>query len=93
MKLVKAIWILMAAALMAACGGSGGAGESPFGGGSGGTPGGGTGGGNTPSITITLQDTGGNTLASPSLTGSQNAVAVVRLLDSRQDVRKILRRM
>lgn len=42
MKLVKAIWILLAAAMLNACGGSSGAGDSPFGGGSGGGTGGGT---------------------------------------------------
>lgn len=36
MKLVKAIWILMMALLLASCGGGGGAGESPFDPGSGG---------------------------------------------------------
>lgn len=48
MKLVKAIWILAAVALLNACGGGSGAGESPFGGGSGGGGGGGTGG--TPTV-------------------------------------------
>lgn len=89
MKLVKAIWILVCAFLLAACGGGSGAGDSPFGGGSGGGTGGGTGGGGggggtggAPSITLTLQDISGNTLTPPSLTGSQNAVAVVRLFDT-----------
>lgn len=87
MKLVKAIWIVLCALVLAACGGSSGAGDSPFGGGSGGGSGGGGGGGGSgggggaPSITLTLQDTAGNAIVPPGLTGSQNAVAVVRLLD------------
>ncbi len=85
MKLVKAIWILMYAFLLASCGGGSGAGDSPFGaGGSGGGSGGSGGGsdGNSSSITLTLQDASGNALVPPALTGTQNATAVVRLLDS-----------
>lgn len=81
MKLVKASWILLCAVLLNACGGSSGGGDSPFGGGGG--NGGGTGGGSTTSgsIVLTLQDTSGVLLSPPALTGSQNAVAVVRLVD------------
>src|SRR5512147_1046359 len=88
MKLAKAFLILSCSFVLAACGGGSGAGDSPFGngsGGSGGSGGGGTGGGGSTAsgvITLSLQDTGGTTLSPPSLTGSQNAVAVVRLVDS-----------
>jgi hypothetical protein len=79
MKLVKAIWILLTVMLLASCGGGGDAGDSPFGNG-----GGGGGGGTTdePSLSITLQDNAGAVLSPPALTGSQNAVVVVRLLDA-----------
>jgi hypothetical protein len=48
MKLVKAIWILVSAFLLASCGGSGGAGDSPF------TPGGGGGGGSGSAVVADL---------------------------------------
>ena len=87
MKLLKAIWVGVCLGALAACGGGGGAGDSPFGNGSGGgTGGGGTGGGggttDAPSLTLSLQDPAGVNISPPSLTGSQNAVAVVRLSDA-----------
>lgn len=84
MNLVKTIWVLLCAFILAACGGGGDAGSSPFGGGSGGGTGGGGSGGGTgsPAISVVLQDSGGVVLSPPTLTGSQNAVAVVRLTDS-----------
>lgn len=84
MNLVKTIFVLLCAFILSACGGGSGAGDSPFGNGSGGGTGGGGSGGNTdePAITVVLQDSGGSVLSPPTLTGSQNAVAVVRLVDS-----------
>ncbi len=84
MKLVKAIWVLVCAFALAACGGGGGAGDSPFGNGSGGGAGGGGTGSDTdaPSIVLSLEDAGGTAISPPALTGSQNAVAVIRLLDA-----------
>lgn len=91
MKLVKAIWILLCATLVASCGGSSGAGDSPF------TPG--TGGGGTSSVadlvltlsatqlantgsatitvTATAIDATRNTLASVPLTITADSDAVV----------------
>lgn len=79
-KLGKAIWVLLCAFALAACGGGSGAGDDPFGNGGGG----GNGGGSTdsPTITLILRDGAGAAISPPALTGSQNAVAVVRLLDA-----------
>ena len=84
MKVIKWLVAIFATMMLAACG-SGGcdAGASPITGSS--ACGGDGGGGGTtgePSITLQLQDTSGNALPAPSLTGTQNAVAVLRLLDA-----------
>lgn len=82
MKVIKWLVAVFAALMLAACG-SGGcdAGSSPI---TGSSACGGSGGGTTgePTLTLQLQDTSGNVLSAPSLTGTQNAVAVVKLLDS-----------
>jgi hypothetical protein len=81
-SIVKWMALLATSAVIAACGGSGDAGSSPFGsggGGSGGGGGGGGGGGATgPSITIALQDSNGVAIAPAALTGAQNATVVVQ---------------
>jgi hypothetical protein len=88
MKLIKGIAALALAMLLVACGGGGGsAGSSGFGNGSGGGTGGtgGTGGGataNVPTLTLSLQDSAGAALTTPSLVGTQNAVAVARVADA-----------
>lgn len=83
MKVIKGLVAVLAAFVLTACG-SGGcdAGASPLTGES--ACGGGDGGGTTgePSVTVVLQDTNGTALATPSLTGTQNAVAVITLLDA-----------
>lgn len=91
MKLVKAIWILLCASLLASCGGSGGAGESPF------NPNSGTGGAtavadlvlvlsgtqlpNTGTTTITVTatalDASRNTLSQVPLTITADSDAIV----------------
>ncbi len=83
MKLVKSFVILLSSLVLAACGGGGGsAGSSGFGGGSGSGSGGGSGSGSgSGSISLSLQDSSGNTISPPALTGTQNAVAVIHLLD------------
>ncbi len=76
MKLVKAIWILVCAVLLNACGGGGSSGDSPFGGGSG--SGGGTGTGTTVVADIVLT-------ASPTLlanTGSETTTITATALNS-----------
>lgn len=73
---------IIAASVLVACGGGGGsAGTPPFG--SGGGAGGGSGGGATgsPAITMSLQDSAGNTINPPALVGTQNATVVVSLRD------------
>ncbi len=86
MRIVKGIIALTLALLLASCGGSGcDAGSSPLTGSTACSTGTGTGTGGTtgtPSLTMSLQDTSGNALATPALTGTQNAVAVVRLLSA-----------
>jgi hypothetical protein len=83
MKVIKGLVAVLAAFVLTACG-SGGcdAGASPLTGESacGGSDGGGTTG--EPSVTLVLQDTNGTALATPSLTGTQNAVAVITLLNA-----------
>lgn len=76
MKLVKAIWILMTALLLASCGGSGGAGDSPF------NPGDGT--TEVADLVLTLSKTQLANTGSDSVTvtvtaidASRNAVATV----------------
>ncbi len=81
MKLVKAIWILATAALLNACGGGSGAGDSPF------TPGGGGTGGGTATVadlvltvsTNLLANTGSetSTITATALDASRNAIAEV----------------
>jgi hypothetical protein len=83
MKIVKGMLAVGFGLLLAACGGGGSNSGTPaFGTGSatGGT-GTGTAGGTpaAPTLTLTLEDSAGNALATPSLTGTQNAVAVARV--------------
>lgn len=79
MKLVKAFWILATAALLNACGGSGGAGDSPFNPG-----GGGSGGAQVSDVVLTvsstlLANTGSevSTVTATALDAARNAVAAV----------------
>lgn len=88
MKLVKAIWILMTAMLLASCGGSGGAGDSPF------NPGDGTAevadlvmtlsktqlantGSDSVTVTVTAIDASRNAIATVPVTVSADADAIV----------------
>lgn len=84
MKLVKAIWILLAAALLNACGGGSGAGDSPFNPGGGG--GGGGGGAAVADVVLTLSatqlfNTGSSTVTvtATAIDASRNALADVPL--------------
>jgi hypothetical protein len=84
MKMVKvAALLLLAGSIVVACGD--GSGPSPYDGAPVSTGGGSTGGGGTtgaPSLVLTLEDIAGVPLATPALTGTQNAVAVARVLDA-----------
>lgn len=84
MKLVKAIWILLVAALLNACGGGSGAGDAPFGGGSGGGTGGGGSTATVADIVVALSatqiaNTGSATVTvtATAIDASRNAVADV----------------
>lgn len=85
MRMIKGLIAAGLGLVLAACGGGGGsnAGASGFGSG-GGAGGGSTGGGftGTPTLVLTLEDSSGVPLATPSLTGTQNAVAVARVRDA-----------
>lgn len=70
MKLVKAIWILMSVMLLASCGGSSGAGDSPF------NPGGNEGTGSVADLVLTLSK---SQLVN---TGSDNVTVTVTAIDS-----------
>ena len=83
MRVLSALVAVFVCAMVTGCGGgsSSEAGTSGFGSGSG------SGGGSgpttgVPSLAVTLQDSTGAALASNALTGTQNAVAVVQLLDA-----------
>lgn len=85
MKLVKAIWILLCAVLLNACGGGGSAGDNPFGGGSGGGTGG-SGSASVADIVVSLSATQiGNTgsatvsITATAIDASRNALAGVPL--------------
>lgn len=96
MKLVKAIWILMTALLLASCGGGGGAGDSPF------NPGDGTTevadlvmtlsksqlfntGSDSVTVTVTAIDSARNAIAAVPVTVSVDADALVASSDSETD--------
>lgn len=78
MKLVKAIWILLCAFLLASCGGGSGAGDSPFGGGSGGGTGG-TGSNDSGSIAVQVTRAGA---ATTQITSTETVQARAVVLDT-----------
>lgn len=78
MKFIKAIGTLLAAAMLASCGGGGNAGDSPFGGGGGGT-GGGTGGtSSVADIVLTLSATQIANTSSATVTVTATAIDATR---------------
>ena len=74
MKLIKAIWILLAAAMLASCGGGGDAGTSPF------NPNGGGGGGSAAvaDIVLTLSATQVPNIVSSKVTVTATAIDAAR---------------